>query len=40
MKEKDIELIEQCCDCVRLYPEDMDKYLKFIVSICKLNKID
>lgn len=40
MKQKFIDLVEQCCDDIRRYPEDMETYLNLIVDICKLNKID
>lgn len=40
MEQKYIEMVESLCDDVRNNPVEADKYLKLIVSICKLNKID
>lgn len=40
MDKRLFDLIVSICADIRKYPEDMDAYLKLIVSICELNKLD
>ena len=40
MEKKYIDMIESLCDDVRKYPDNADKFLNLIVSICKFHKID